>query len=50
MMIAGLRGVPFDQVDSVPVGSANICPVAHRDFPAAQLPAATYGDLRHPAS
>ncbi|MEM9629216.1 MAG: LysR family transcriptional regulator [Pseudomonadota bacterium] len=37
MMIAGLHDVPVDQVDTVPVGSVTIRPVAHRDFPAAQL-------------
>lgn len=37
MMIAGLHGVPIDQVETVPVGSVTIRPVAHPDFPAAQL-------------
>ena len=37
MIIAGLEGVPIDQVETLPVGSVTIPPVAHRDFPAAQL-------------
>ncbi|MEM7240301.1 MAG: LysR family transcriptional regulator [Pseudomonadota bacterium] len=36
LIIAGLHGVPIDQVETVPVGSIVIRPVAHRDFPAAQ--------------
>lgn len=38
LIIAGLEGVPADQVDTTPVGSVVIQPVAHRDFPIAQLP------------
>ncbi|MGH1482011.1 MAG: LysR family transcriptional regulator [Geminicoccales bacterium] len=37
VMVASLHGVPIDQVETVPVGSIVIRPVAHRDFPAAQL-------------
>lgn len=37
LMIAGLHGVPIDQVETVLVGSITIRPVAHPDFPAAQL-------------
>ena len=38
LIIAGLEGVPTDQVDTVPVGSVVIQPVAHRRFPVAQMP------------
>ena len=37
LMIAGLHGVPIDQVETVTVGSVTIRPVAHPDFPAAQM-------------
>lgn len=37
LMIAGLHGVPIDQVETVPVGSITIRPVAHSDFPAVRL-------------
>ena len=37
LIVAGLDGVPIDQVETVPIGSITIRPVAHRDFPAAQL-------------
>lgn len=37
MILAGLEGIPIDQVETAPIGSVTIRPVAHRDFPAAQL-------------
>lgn len=37
LIIAGLDGVPIDQVETVPVGRVTILPVAHCDFPAAEL-------------
>ena len=36
MIVAGLQGVPIDQVDATPVGSVVIRPVAHRSFAASQ--------------
>lgn len=38
LIIAGIQGVPVEQVDTVPVGSIVISPVAHRDFAIAQVP------------
>ena len=37
LIVAGLEGVPIDQVDAIPVGAIAIRPVAHREFPAARL-------------
>ena len=37
MIIADLEDVPVDQVETLPVGTITIRPVAHRDFPAAGL-------------
>lgn len=37
LIVAGLEGVPVDQVEIQPVGSVTIRPVAHRDFPVAKL-------------
>lgn len=37
LIVAGLQDVPIDQVETTPIGSVVIRPVAHRDFPAAQL-------------
>lgn len=36
VIVAGLEGVPIDQVETTPVGSVTIRPVARHDFPAAQ--------------
>ena len=36
LIVAGLQGVPIDQVDTTPVGAVVIRPVAHRSFAAAQ--------------
>lgn len=36
LIIAGLNGVPVDEVETVPVGSVTILPVASPDFPAAK--------------
>ena len=36
LIVAGLQGVPIDQVETTLVGSVVIRPVAHRSFPAAQ--------------
>lgn len=36
LIVAGLQGVPVDLVETTPVGSVVIRPVAHRSFPAAQ--------------
>ncbi len=38
LIVAGLDGVPADQVETLPVGEVAIRPVAHRDFPAARQP------------
>ena len=38
MILAGLEGVPVDEVETLPVGHVTILPVAHRDFPAASRP------------
>lgn len=37
LIVAGLQDVPIDQVETTPIGSVVIRPVAHRDFPAARL-------------
>ncbi len=37
MIIAGMHGVPVDEVETILVGSTTILPVAQRGFPAAQL-------------
>lgn len=36
LIIAGLHGVPIDEVETLPVGSITIRPVSSPDFPAAQ--------------
>ena len=36
LIVAGLQGVPIDQVETMPVGSVVIRPVAHRSFPATE--------------
>ena len=36
LIVAGLESVPIDQVETTPVGSVTIRPVARHDFPAAQ--------------
>lgn len=38
LIVAGLAGVPIDQVETLPLGTVTIRPVCHRDFPAASLP------------
>lgn len=38
LIIAGLEGVPIDEVATLPAGSITIRPVASPDFPAAQRP------------
>ena len=38
LVIAGLDGVPIEQVETLPVGSVSIVPVAHKDYPVAQSP------------
>lgn len=35
LIVAGIAGVPVDQVETQPLGAVTIRPVAHRDFPAA---------------
>ena len=36
MIVAGLEGAPIDEVDTLPIGTITIRPVASPDFPAAQ--------------
>ncbi|WP_299081530.1 LysR family transcriptional regulator [uncultured Ruegeria sp.] len=38
LIVAGLDGVPIDEVEALPVGTVTIRPVASRDFPASQRP------------
>ncbi len=38
LIVAGLQGVPVDEVETLPVGSITIRPVASPDFPAAKRP------------
>ncbi|MEM7171760.1 MAG: LysR family transcriptional regulator [Pseudomonadota bacterium] len=38
MIVAGLEAVPLDEVETTPVGTVTIRPVAHREFPAARHP------------
>ncbi len=37
LIVAGLEGVPIEQVKTLPVGSVIIRPVAHKNFPAARI-------------